>query len=80
MLAIFLCYGLMIDLAVANNMVSAYVLVCGCMIHKVLLCLVAIVNVILMFVAQPRNPTSYDSDYQSPSDCFPMEVHYVQSS
>ena len=48
MLSMFLYYVFMIDLAVFNNKVSAYVLVCGRMVQDILLYVVAIMSMILM--------------------------------
>jgi uncharacterized membrane protein YgcG len=49
MVAMFLYYVLLIDLAVFSNRVSAYVLVCGRMLTEVKLCLLGLGGVILTF-------------------------------
>merc|ERR1719373_63784 len=51
MLAMFLYYFQLIDLAVFNNRVSAYVLVCARMVAEVCLFLLALFGVILTFAS-----------------------------
>jgi len=51
MFAMFLYYALIIDLAVFNNSVSAYVLVCGRMIAEVALFILALIVIVVMFAS-----------------------------